>query len=81
MYECARIAGPKLPRRSKKMIDYVQRQNNTLVDGLNSTGEVFHHMEIFKHYQELCFETVDILVTNITDRFDQHAVKVLSDIE
>ena len=79
--KCSRIYGPKLPRHARNMQDYVQMQPNTQVNRLPVNNDLFEHSEVSEHCKTLHFETIDMLVTNIHDRFNQEAIKKSSGVE
>ena len=74
------VGEPKLPRR-RNVSNYFQIQHNIRLDRLSCTNEEFQHNEVSEYYKQLYLECVDTLFVNMSDRFHQNTLKILSDAE
>ena len=53
----------------------------TVVNKLARTKDMFNYTEVKEYCKVLYFESIDILVTSIKERFNQKRIKLMRDIE
>ena len=67
-----------LPRKRKKpnysILQYVEGNPKP-------TGEAYHPENTYDHFKQIYFETLDVIVNAINDRFEQPAFELFSQVE
>lgn len=64
------IDEPKLPRKRKRP-NYRSSVNYMQIDGYTATGEAYHPQTVEDYYKQQYFETLELIISSIEDRFDQ----------
>ena len=52
-----------------------------MIYGLDADSETFHQDEVILHWRQHYCESIDIIISNLVDRFDQRTISLLSDVK
>ena len=73
-----KVSTPMLPRKRKKP-NYLILQYSE--GNPKPTGEAYHSENPCDHFKQIYFEALDAIVNAISDRFDQPAFELFSQVE